>query len=72
MGPILRTPEEGADTIIWLATAPRDTLGSGRLYLDRRPRPYDRLPWTRLAAAERRALWDEVVRRTGGGDPAQG
>jgi NAD(P)-dependent dehydrogenase (short-subunit alcohol dehydrogenase family) len=72
MGPILRTPEEGADTIIWLATAPRETLGSGQLYLDRRSRPYDRLPWTRLDASERRALWDEVVRRTGGEDPAPG
>jgi NAD(P)-dependent dehydrogenase (short-subunit alcohol dehydrogenase family) len=65
MGPLLRTPEEGADTILWLATAPRAELGSGRLFLDRRSRPYDRVPWTRLDAAERRVLWDEVVRRAG-------
>jgi NAD(P)-dependent dehydrogenase (short-subunit alcohol dehydrogenase family) len=70
MGPILRTTEEAADTITWLATAPRAEIGSGRLYLDRRPRPFDRVPWTRLRAVERRALWDEVVRRTGGVDPA--
>lgn len=69
LGPILRTPEQGADTILWLATAPREELGSGRLFLDRRARPYDRLPWTRLAPSERRSLWDEVVRRTGGTDP---
>jgi NAD(P)-dependent dehydrogenase (short-subunit alcohol dehydrogenase family) len=70
MGPILRTPEEGIDTIIWLATAPRMSLEPGRLYLDRRPRPFDRVPSTRLRAADRVALWDEVVRRTGGVDPA--
>jgi NAD(P)-dependent dehydrogenase (short-subunit alcohol dehydrogenase family) len=63
MGPILRTPAEGADTILWLATAPKEEIGSGRLYLDRRSRPFDRAPWTRLGAAERAALWDEVSRR---------
>jgi len=69
MGPILRTPEEGIDTITWLATAPRAALEPGRLYLDRRPRPFDRVPWTRLSAERRRALWTKVVRRTGGVDP---
>lgn len=63
MGPLLRTPEEGADTIVWLATARREELGSGRLFLDRRPRPFDRVPWTRLRAADRAALWAEVDRR---------
>jgi dehydrogenase/reductase SDR family protein 12 len=72
MGPILRTPEEGVDTIAWLATAPRTEIGSGRLFLDRRPRPFDRLPSTRRTVVERRALWDEVVRRIGGADPAPG
>ncbi|HYL40626.1 MAG TPA: SDR family NAD(P)-dependent oxidoreductase [Candidatus Binatus sp.] len=70
MGPILRTPEEGIDTITWLATAPRDDLQPGALYLDRRPRPFDRVPWTRVTATERRRLWDEVVRRVGIPDPA--
>ena len=58
MGPILRTPAEGIDTIIWLATAARSEIGSGRLFLDRRPRPFDRAPWTRLAARQRRRLWE--------------
>ncbi len=70
IGPILRTPEEGIDTITWLATAPRAAIAPGRLYLDRRPRPFDRVPSTRLRATERAALWAEVVRRTGGVDPA--
>lgn len=70
MGPILRTPGEGIDTIVWLATAPRHAIESGRLYLDRRARPFDRAPWTRLDAGERRRLWDAVVRRAGIEDPA--
>jgi NAD(P)-dependent dehydrogenase (short-subunit alcohol dehydrogenase family) len=70
MGPILRTPDEGADTIIWLATAPREEIGSGLLYLDRRSRPFDRVPWTRLSAPDRRRLWDLVVERTGVKDPS--
>src|SRR4029079_9340322 len=72
MGPILRTPEQGIDTITWLATAPRSAIEQGALYLDRRPRPFDRVPSTRLGAAERVALWDEVVRRIRGVDPAPG
>lgn len=64
MGPLLRTPAEGVDTIVWLASAPASEIGHGRLYLDRRPRPFDRLRSTRLSASERRRLWDEVVRLT--------
>jgi dehydrogenase/reductase SDR family member 12 len=70
MGPILRTPAEGIDTIVWLATAPRDQIAPGALYLDRRPRPFDRVPWTRLDGSSRRRIWDAVVARTGGADPA--
>lgn len=72
MGPILRTPAEGIDTIVWLATAPPTEIGSGLLYLDRRPRPFDRAPQTRLIAAERRRLWDVVVGRSAIADPAPG
>jgi len=70
MGPLLRTPAEGADTIVWLATDPAMAGRSGGLYLDRRPRPFDRLAGTRLSAADRRRLWDTVVRLSGGVDPA--
>ncbi|HXG26194.1 MAG TPA: SDR family NAD(P)-dependent oxidoreductase [Candidatus Binatia bacterium] len=69
MAPILRTPAEGVDTITWLATVEASRLEPGCLYLDRRPRPFDRLPWTPLRAAERRALWAEAVERCGGSDP---
>ncbi len=70
MNPLLRTPAEGVDTIAWIAALPDSAAGSGGLYLDRRPRPFDRLPGTRLTAAGRRRLWERVVALTGGVDPA--
>ncbi len=35
--PGLRTPERGADTLVWLATTPADDLTPGAFYHDRRP-----------------------------------
>ena len=59
IGPLLRSPAEGADTIAWLAAADAVRLGSGRFWHDRVARPAHRLPRTRRAeTAERRArLW---------------
>lgn len=70
MGALLRTPAQGIDTVSWLASHPDAGRGGGRLYLDRRERPFDRLPSTRLSAAQRRWLWQEVVRLAGIPDPA--
>lgn len=70
MGPVLRSAAEGIDTIVWLATAPGAGRRGGELYLDRRPRPFDRAPATRLSAEDRRELWDRVVALGGIGDPA--
>ena len=70
MGPLLRSPAEGIDTLVWLATAPEAGSGSGELYLDRRPRPFDRAPATRLSPDDRRSLWDRVVALAGIEDPA--
>jgi NAD(P)-dependent dehydrogenase (short-subunit alcohol dehydrogenase family) len=69
MGPALRTPAEGVDTIIWLATERLAGWRGGRLFLDRRARPFDRVPATRLDRAARRRLWDEVIRLSGVPDP---
>jgi len=68
VGPFLRTPAQGADTLAWLAAddgAPLDS--SGRFWLDRHPRPIHRLPTTRRSdTPERRArLWDWCVERSG-------
>lgn len=80
--PLLRTPEEGADTAIWLATgAARDwvaaaTPASARtddgFWHDRRRRGEYYLPWTRPSTGrteQGRDLWDWCAARAGlGGD----
>lgn len=70
MRPLLRTPAEGIETILWLATR-KGLRPRGKLYLDRGIRPFDRVPGTRLSPADRRALWDSVVALSGGSDPAR-
>ena len=69
MKPLLRTPAEGIDTLVWLATDPSAGPVSGAIFLDRRTRPFDRVPATRVAAHERRHLWDIVVGLSGSPDP---
>jgi NAD(P)-dependent dehydrogenase (short-subunit alcohol dehydrogenase family)/carbon monoxide dehydrogenase subunit G len=55
---ILRSPEEGADTVIWLAAAPEAGEASGLLFLDREPRTTHLLARTAEADSpeEREAL----------------
>ncbi|MHB8659727.1 MAG: SDR family NAD(P)-dependent oxidoreductase [Solirubrobacteraceae bacterium] len=65
MRPLLRTPDQGADTILWLATAPERELGSGRFWHDRRARPSHLLPRTRESAADRVRLWTECAALSG-------
>jgi len=60
--PLLRTPEQGADTITWLATAEPELLGTGGFWHDRRRRPEHLLPWTREDASARDLLWDRCAR----------
>jgi dehydrogenase/reductase SDR family member 12 len=64
--PILRSAEQGADTVVWLAAADPGLLGSGRFWHDRRPRPEYLLPWTRETdpAAPAR-LWDCLAESAG-------
>jgi dehydrogenase/reductase SDR family protein 12 len=66
--PILLAPEQGADTIIWLATMPPDRLGSGQFWHDRRPRPEYPLPWTRAHdPGTAGKLWDDLAAATAPG-----
>jgi dehydrogenase/reductase SDR family member 12 len=65
MGPLLRSVEQGIDTTIWLAADEAAADESGGLFLDRRRRPFDRVPATRVSAADRLALWDAVAELAG-------
>jgi dehydrogenase/reductase SDR family member 12 len=66
VGPLLRTPEEGADTIVWLAAAPDAANLSGLFFLDRRARAKHRLRRTRRLDEAREAarLWRLCTERT--------
>lgn len=66
MQPLLRSPEQGADTIVWLAADPAAAASSGRFYLDREPHVTTVLPCTGGNARQRRELrarLDEYVAR---------
>lgn len=60
LGRLLRTPAQGADTIVWLAASEEAASVSGRFWLDRRVRSEYKLPWTRPCdpLADQRALWE--------------
>jgi len=64
-GPLLRTPEEGADTIVWLLAADEPGRTSGLFWHDRRPRPTSYVPLTRHSAAQAAAFWDYCSTATG-------
>lgn len=64
LSPLLRTPSQGADTIIWLLASGGAAARQGAFWHDRRPRPEHRLPGTRETAGDRRRLLDQLDRLT--------
>ncbi|MCB9780658.1 MAG: SDR family NAD(P)-dependent oxidoreductase [Alphaproteobacteria bacterium] len=66
---ILRTPAEGADTIVWLAVCPAIAERSGAFWFDRRAVSPHLSRRTRASADERAALW-QAVHRWAGVDPS--
>jgi NAD(P)-dependent dehydrogenase (short-subunit alcohol dehydrogenase family) len=58
---LLRSPDQGADTIVWLGAAAEPSDSSGAFWHDRRRRPTHLLPGTRESDADRRRLWAECV-----------
>lgn len=70
-GPFLRTPQQGADTIVWLASAEEPASVTGLFWLDRKPRGTNYLPRTRTDQAEAEALWEQVSSDAGITEPAQ-
>jgi len=70
VGPLLRSPEEGADTILHLLLAERsgaddDPLSGGAFWADRQPRSIDRLARTVVDDEERSALWERLMTDAG-------
>jgi len=71
MGPLLRTPDQGADTLVWLAVDDTSLASNGGFWLDRRPRSIHKLPTTKHTdtAELREQLWDRVA-EAAGAEPA--
>lgn len=67
MGPLLRSPAQGAETLVWLAADDEPLRTNGRFWLDRHERSIHKLPTTRRTdTAELRAeLWNWVAERAG-------
>lgn len=57
---ILRTPEQGADTIVWLTTSKEGGQFNGLFWLDRRPHETVIFPGTRESIVERQVLWEKL------------
>jgi dehydrogenase/reductase SDR family member 12 len=69
VGRLLRTPQEGADTLIWLAACADATNTTGQFWHDRRVRSVHR-GWASKRAdtdQERTALWAWAIERSGCG-----
>lgn len=60
--PLLRTVEQGADTIVWLATADEAADSSGLFWHDRQPRPTHRIDSTAERHGSRDLLWSYLSR----------
>ena len=71
MRPLLRSPEQGADTLVWLAADDIPLRSNGCFWLDRRPRSTHKLRRTKRADTpdRRRRLWDWVS-ETSGSEPS--
>ncbi len=67
VGPLLRTPEQGADTLVWLAADDAALQTNGKFWHDRRTRSIHKLPTTRSTDTPQRRneLWDWVVATSG-------
>jgi NAD(P)-dependent dehydrogenase (short-subunit alcohol dehydrogenase family) len=62
VGPFLRTADQGADTLVWLAADDEALDHNGSFWLDRHRRSIHKLPTTRRTdtPARRQKLWDWV------------
>ena len=65
--PLLRSPDQGADTLVWLTADHEPLQTSGGFWHDRRTRPIHKLASTRKSdtAERRQRLWDWCVDASG-------
>lgn len=63
---LLRTPAQGADTIVWLGAAPQSGEVTGGFWFDRARRPTHLVPCTHESDADRARLWTEVTALSSG------
>jgi NAD(P)-dependent dehydrogenase (short-subunit alcohol dehydrogenase family) len=61
VGPLLRSPAQGADTTVHLALADRAATPGGAFWHDRQPRTTVRLRRTACEPVEREALWERLM-----------
>lgn len=61
VAPVLRTAEQGADTMVWLVGTPTSVTGPDGFWCDRRRRSPHYLPWTTEDPALRRRAWDRLA-----------
>lgn len=71
MKPFLRSPDQGADTIVWLAADPEPAGTTGELWFDRSRVEKHLVDRTRETPADRQALWDGLVEITQSDLPEQ-
>jgi len=65
MKPFLRTPRQGADTIVWLAVAEKPAASTGHFWFDRDIAPTHLMKSTKETPEDRFQLWDALVALTG-------
>ncbi|NNC92261.1 MAG: SDR family oxidoreductase [Acidimicrobiia bacterium] len=63
--PFLRTPAEGADTIVWLAASDEAADRTGLFWMDREPRPTHKTNRTKERPEKRQELWDALSHLSG-------
>jgi NAD(P)-dependent dehydrogenase (short-subunit alcohol dehydrogenase family) len=66
VNPVLRTPDQGADTIVWLAASKKAGESTGKFWMDRRPHETVVFPKTGESEQERQLLWEKLNRLTRG------
>lgn len=63
--PLLRTPAQGADTIVWLCAADEPAHQTGLFWHDRKPRPTHRMKRTKESTKDRAMLWTRLSELSG-------